>query len=123
LLIPSLSMNEFADAEADLTPAEVASRMAEGDLLLIDVREDYEWSAGRVPGARHIPIENIASQAPTLPKDRPIAFICLAGVRSAMVARAFRDAGYSAYNVIGGFTEWFGLGLPTEPDDAEVAPH
>ncbi len=116
-------MNEFADAEADLTPAEAASRMAEDDLLLIDVREDYEWNAGRVPGARHVPIENIASQAPSLPKDRPIAFICLGGVRSAMVARAFRDAGYDAYNVTGGFAEWFGLGLSTEPDDAEVAPH
>jgi len=116
-------MNEFADTQADLTPSETARRMAEEDLLLIDVREDYEWEAGRVPGARHIPIENVASQASSIPKDRPVAFICLAGVRSAMVTRAFRDAGYNALNVAGGFAEWFGQGLPTEPNDAEVAPH
>ncbi|MBA2274651.1 MAG: rhodanese-like domain-containing protein [Actinobacteria bacterium] len=116
-------MNEFTDTKADLTPAEAARRMADDDLLLIDVREDYEWNAGRVPGARHIPIENVASQAPSIPRDRPVAFICLGGVRSAMVTRAFRDAGYNAFNVTGGFAEWFGQGLPTEPDDAEVAPH
>ncbi len=116
-------MNEFANTQAELTPAEAASRMAEEELLLIDVRENYEWDAGRVPGARHIAIENVASQAPSIPKDRPVAFICLAGVRSAMVTRAFRDAGYNAFNVTGGFAEWFGQGLPTEPDDARVAPH
>lgn len=116
-------MNEFADTGADLTPAEAARRMAEEALQLIDVREGYEWDAGRVPGARHIPIENVASQAPSIPKDRPIAFICLAGVRSAMVTRAFRDAGYNAFNVTGGFAEWFDQGLPTEPDGAQVSPH
>lgn len=114
-------MNEIAGV--DLTPTEVASRMGVDDLLLIDVREDYEWNAGHVPGARHVPIESIASQAPALPKDCPIAFICLGGVRSAMVASAFRDAGFTAYNVTGGFAEWFARGLPTEPDNAEVAPH
>ena len=116
-------MNEFADAHADITPAEAARRMADEDLLLIDVREDYEWDAGRVPGSLHIPIERIASEAPSIPKDRSAAFICLGGVRSAMVTRAFRDAGYTAFNVAGGFAEWFGQGLPTEPEDAQVAPH
>ena len=116
-------MNGLGDIEADLNPVEVANRMVDGDLLLIDVREDYEWNAGRVPGSRHVPLVDVASQSHTLPKDRPIAFICLAGVRSAMVAKAFRDAGYDAYNVAGGFAAWFGRGLPTEPDNAEVAPH
>lgn len=116
-------MNEFADAEADLSPAETARRMADENLLLIDVRENYEWDAGRVPASRHIPVENIASEAPSIPKDRPVAFICLGGVRSAMVTRAFRDAGFNAFNVTGGFAEWFGQGLPTEPEGARVAPH
>ncbi|MBA3350403.1 MAG: rhodanese-like domain-containing protein [Actinobacteria bacterium] len=116
-------MNQFAGTGADLTPAEAARRMAEEDLLLIDVREEYEWDAGRVPGARHIPIEDVASKAASIPTDRQVAFICLAGVRSAMVTRAFRDAGYNAFNVAGGFAEWFDQGLPTEPENAEVAPH
>lgn len=97
--------------------------MAEENLLLIDVREDYEWDAGRVPGSRHIPVASVASEASSIPQDRSVAFICLGGVRSAMVTRAFRDAGYAAFNVAGGFAEWFGQGLPTEPDDARVAPH
>lgn len=116
-------MNPFADDAIDITPGEAARRMAEGNLVLIDVREDYEWEAGRVPGSRHIPVESVASEAPSIPQDRSVAFICLGGVRSAMVTKAFRDAGYAAYNVTGGFAEWFGQGLPTEPDDARVAPH
>ena len=116
-------MNQFAGTGADLTPAETARRMAEEDLLLVDVREDYEWDAGRVPGSRHIPIEDVASKAASIPADRPVAFICLAGARSAMVTRAFRDAGYRAFNVAGGFAQWFDQGLPTEPENAEVAPH
>jgi hypothetical protein len=41
------------------------------------------------PGARHIEIERVASRAPELPRDRPVAFLCRAGVRAGMVATAF----------------------------------
>ena len=111
------------DSEFDLAPAEVAARMERDEMLLVDVREDYEWEAGRVPGSQHIEMERIAEAAGSLPADRPVAFLCLAGMRSGMVARAFRAAGYEAYNVNGGFRAWVMEGLPTEPDDASIAPH
>jgi rhodanese-related sulfurtransferase len=106
-----------------LTPHDVHQRMQQDDLLLIDVREDYEWEAGRVPGSQHIELERIASDAQTITSDRPVAFICLMGARSGMVAQAFRRAGYDAYNVDGGFAAWFDAGLPTEPEGAFVADH
>ncbi|MGH2737038.1 MAG: rhodanese-like domain-containing protein [Actinomycetota bacterium] len=116
-------MNPFFDPQMDITPQEAARRMQEEGLLLIDVREQYEWDAGRVPGSHHIEIERIASTAPAIPNDRPVAFMCLGGTRSGMVAKAFRASGYDAYNVAGGFNAWFNSGLPTEPDDATIAPH
>jgi rhodanese-related sulfurtransferase len=118
-----MSISDFGDSELDITPAEAAQRMNEESMVLIDVREPYEWDAGHVPDSTHIEMERIASRAEEVPTDRPVAFICLGGGRSGMVAGAFKARGYEAYNVAGGFRAWFEAGLPTEPDDAEVAPH
>ena len=107
----------------DLNPDEVHRRMIEENLLLVDVREDYEWDAGRVPGSRHVKLTRIVEEAPTIPGDKPVAFICLVGARSAMVAQSFKRAGYDAYNVAGGISAWFDAGLPTEPEGAVAAPH
>ncbi len=105
----------------EITPQEAARRFDAGEIELVDVREQFEWDAGRVPGSRHVPMQEISSRAEEIDTDRPIAFICLVGMRSGMVADAFRNAGYEAYNVSGGFQAWFDLGLPTEPKDATVA--
>jgi rhodanese-related sulfurtransferase len=107
----------------DLHPAEVHRRMTEEQMVLIDVREDYEWQAGHVPGSRHVELSQMGSDAATVPSDRPVAFICLMGARSGLVAASFRRAGYDAYNVSGGFAAWFDAGLPTEPEGAFVADH
>jgi rhodanese-related sulfurtransferase len=116
-------MSVFADPAIDLAPAEVAARLAAGELELVDVREAYEWEAGHVPGSRHLEIERVGWQAETIDRERPVAFICRLGTRAGLVAQAFRAVGYDAYNVEGGFSAWFAGGLPREPEDATVAPH
>jgi rhodanese-related sulfurtransferase len=107
----------------ELQPAEVHRRMVEEQMDLIDVREDYEWEAGHVPGSRHVDLSRLGAAPDAVPADRPVAFICLMGARSGMVAASFRRAGYDAYNVSGGFAAWFDAGLPTEPEGAFVADH
>jgi rhodanese-related sulfurtransferase len=116
-------VNAFADQDLDLDPVEVARRHAAGELIIVDVREPYEWEAGRVPGSSHVEMERVASMAREIPRDTPVAFICLSGVRSGLVAQGFRAVGYDAYNVRGGFAAWHALGLPTEPEGALPAPH
>jgi rhodanese-related sulfurtransferase len=115
--------NLFADPAFDLEPVEARRRQAAGELDIVDIREQYEWDAGRIPGTRHVEIERVASRAPTFDRARPVAFMCRGGVRAAMVAQAFRAIGFDAYNVAGGFTAWHGHALPTEPDGAVVADH
>jgi rhodanese-related sulfurtransferase len=107
----------------DLTPEETSRRIQEGDLVLIDVREDYEWEAGHPAGAIHIPLSRLASDGSGVPRDRGVAFICLAGMRSAQAADAYAAKGYETYNVTGGFHAWFEAELPTEPENARVMPH
>ena len=94
-----------------------------GEVQLVDVREQYEWDAGRIAGARHIEIERLASQAETLDRDRPVLFYCRLGARSGMAANAFRRAGFDAYSIDGGVTEWDRRGHPLEPADGTVAEH
>ena len=49
-----------------------------------------------------------------LPKDEPIALICLTAHRSPMAAEQLVKAGFTqVYNITGGMMEWRQLGLPT----------
>lgn len=116
-------MGSFTDPEHELQPEQVRDRLERGEIELIDVREQYEWDAGRVAGARHVELERLAGRANEIPRDRPVVFLCRLGARSAMATQAFRAAGWDAYNMAGGITLWAERGLPLEPEDGQVAPH
>ncbi len=51
-------------------------------LLLVDVRDAKEFKAGTIKGAIHIPINELEKKIETLPKDKPIIFLCGTGARS-----------------------------------------
>jgi hydroxyacylglutathione hydrolase/adenylyltransferase/sulfurtransferase len=105
----------------DIDPSRVAE--LQGTVQLIDVREDYEWAAGRIAGARHLVMGDLVAQADTIDRDTPVVFYCRVGGRSAMAANAFRNAGYDAYTMTGGLLAWDARGLPLEPSDGRVAEH
>lgn len=116
-------MGSFIRPERDLAPDRVRELLERGEAELIDVREPYEREAGRIAGSRHIELERLASEADSLPHDRPVVFHCRLGARSAMAASAFEHAGYDAYNLDGGIQAWVDAGLPIEPDGGYVADH
>src|SRR3954471_21890703 len=109
--------------QIDVSADEVAERHRAGAVQLIDVREGYEWDAGRIAGARHIELGAVAGEAATIDRDTPVVFYCRVGSRSAMAASAFRQAGYDAYSMDGGIGAWVERGLPLDPGDGEVADH
>ena len=87
------------------------------ELLLIDTREDNEWTAGHAAGAVHLAkglIErDIETQVPD--KTKRMVLYCGGGFRSALAADALRKMGYT--NVIsldGGWRGWQQAGLPVE---------
>jgi rhodanese-related sulfurtransferase len=103
----------------ELSPSEVAE-MLERDVEVIDVRTAEEHEAGHMAVGRHIELAQLASQAETIPKDRPVVFVCRVGNRSGMATEVFRGAGYDAYNLAGGLVAWVQSGLPLEPADGRV---
>ena len=96
----------------DLSPEQTAGRLASGDAELIDVREPYEFEAGHIEGARHVPLTELSELAGELDRERPVVFVCRVGGRSAMATDAFRGAGFDAYNLQGGVLAWQRAGLP-----------
>ena len=116
-------MGSFTNPEHELSPEQVRDRLERGEIDLIDVREQYEWDAGRIAGARHIDLERLAGRAGEVDRERPVVFQCRLGARSAMATQAFRAAGWDAYNLTGGITEWVRRGLPIEAEDGYVAEH
>lgn len=114
-------MAEETATETELSPERVAELIASG-ALVVDVRRPYEWDAGRIPGASHIEINDLASSAESVPRDRPVVFYCRSGNRSALAAAAFRQAGWEAYNLDGGVTAWVEQGHELDPPDGAVAP-
>jgi adenylyltransferase/sulfurtransferase len=95
------------DSARDISPADAAAALLRGELLVLDVREDWEVATVSVPGAKHVPMGMIPAQQATLPRDRAIAVLCHHGMRSAMVADYLRSAGHQrVLNVTGGIDRW-----------------
>jgi rhodanese-related sulfurtransferase len=119
-------MAEEADSAVAETGLEVdVARLAEmivaGDVELIDVRRDYEYEAGHIPGARHVELNDLPANADSIPKDKPVVFYCRSGNRSGMPTEAFDQAGYDAHNLAGGINAWVDTENPLEPADGVVA--
>ena len=111
----------FRADNVDLDPERARALIDGGEVQLVDVREPYEWEAGRIPGdVRHVPLGELTGQAATIDRDTPVVFSCRSGARSLMAAQAFRASGYDAYSMAGGLVAWDAAGLPV---DGTVAEH
>jgi rhodanese-related sulfurtransferase len=95
----------------DINGADAQAGQRAGRLALIDVRESDERARGFARGSLHLPLGQLKARMGELPTDRPVAFICQSGRRSAMAATAARRAGLDARNVTGGMNAWQQRGL------------
>lgn len=111
---------EQTDTAAEVEPSRAEEMVGEG-AQLIDVRQDYEWEAGHIAGAVHVPLERLPAHAEQLDRERAIVFQCRSGSRSALAAAAFRESGFDAYNLSGGLLAWVEADKPIEPAGGEVA--
>jgi rhodanese-related sulfurtransferase len=84
-------------------------------LLVLDVREHWEYTIGHVPGAVLIPMHHLTARVSELNAAQPVAVICEHGVRSEYAAAFLTQAGFEAvYNVLGGTSAWVERDLPVE---------
>ncbi len=95
------------------TPAALAARLAAGEVDVLDVRHDNEWSAGHIAGATHIPLGHLTARLAELPSGRPLVVHCKGGTRSAIAASLLGRLGRTGViDMPGGFDAWEAAGLP-----------
>jgi rhodanese-related sulfurtransferase len=100
------------DAPRKKVDPATAAQMQRDGAVLLDVREHQEWSAGRAPKARHIPLGQLSTRARELSSTATILTICRSGARSARAATLLRSSGFTVVNVSGGMRAWEAAGLP-----------
>ena len=84
---------------------------------VLDVREDWEFRRGRMPGAMSVPLGRLSAQLAELPRDAPYAVICESGSRSLAAAEFLLSRGFEgAVSVRGGTTAWARANRPLERD-------
>jgi molybdopterin/thiamine biosynthesis adenylyltransferase/rhodanese-related sulfurtransferase len=93
----------------EVDPATVREQVSNG-AVVVDVREPDEWSAGHIPGAKHVPKSYLESRIEGAVPERSqhVILYCASGSRSAWAARTLiEDLGYEhVESMIGGFTLW-----------------
>src|SRR5881227_465475 len=98
----------------DLTVDAIKKLVDEGRDV-VDVREDWEWNKGHVPGAKHVVLSSIlANPTGQSFKDGTI-FVCQVGERSAVASEMAVALGVNdVINFRGGTKAWRDAGLPME---------
>ncbi len=86
-----------------------------GDCVLIDVREDREFRAEHIPGARPAPLSRLEQSLPPV-SGKKVVFLCQSGMRTRMQAGRLASscASGEAYTLRGGMTGWKASGFPVE---------
>lgn len=93
----------------EITAKELEQKLIAGEKInIIDVREDEEVSMGKIPGAKHIRLGQIAERIAELEKDEHYYMVCRSGGRSARACEYLVQNGYNATNIVGGMLDWEG---------------
>jgi rhodanese-related sulfurtransferase len=90
-----------------LTTEELAQGVADGTILVIDVREPPEFAAGHIPGSVLMPLSQFDPASIPAPAGQRIVFSCAAGVRSLRALEFAQSAGLDLHeHYAGGFRGW-----------------
>lgn len=106
-----------ATFEADVADVHADIEAGANDFVLIDSRGQEAWDQGHIPGALHLPTDEIATRAADLVDSGALVVTycwgpgCNGATRA---AHAFATAGYSVKEMLGGFEYWSREGFPVE---------
>ena len=93
---------------------ELARRIRRGDVVILDVRPEAEFSAGHIVGATSVPINELRKHMKALPKDADVVAYCRGPycVYADDAVRELNRRGYRARRLVDGYPEWKRAGLP-----------
>ena len=91
-----------------ISPKELKTRLDKGDnLVLLDVREDWEYSLAKIDGSILVPLGTLPQSLTRLNRESEIIAICHHGMRSADATNFLLQQGFSnVKNLMGGIDAW-----------------
>jgi rhodanese-related sulfurtransferase/DNA-binding transcriptional ArsR family regulator len=97
-----------------VTPDELARRMTNGEVVVLDVRPDQEYAAGHIAGARSMPVSDISNRLNELPRDKKYIAYCRGPycVYADEAVAMLRANGRTAQRLTEGYPEWWLAGRP-----------
>lgn len=98
----------------NITPHQAYQKVKDGSAILIDVREQNEFSEEHISPCQLIPVSEFDVKKIINPENKDVIFYCRAGVRSFLMGLEFKKTNFTdvkIYNLQGGVLKWKGEGL------------
>jgi rhodanese-related sulfurtransferase/DNA-binding transcriptional ArsR family regulator len=110
---------QYFGGRQHMTPLDrrqLLARIRAGEVTVLDLRDEAEFAAGHLPGARSVPLPELKKALRSIPRDQEIVAYCHGPycVLSVEAVQLLKDKGYRARRLDDGFVEWAAAGLPVE---------
>jgi sulfur-carrier protein adenylyltransferase/sulfurtransferase len=105
----NMQMTDNQEINSEITVEQLQNRIAnQEDILLLDVRNPFEYDICKLPNSLLIPMSNIPTNIKHIPKDKPVVVYCHHGMRSASVIEYLsQNHGFTnLHNLRGGINAW-----------------
>ena len=109
-----LLLSSKAVPSVEISAAQAYAKLQQGAFFL-DVRSQDEWNQFHIAGSTLIPLDELATRWPELPKEGEIVVICLSGLRAESGTAILQQAGFThVYCLSGGLNAWKAAGYALE---------
>ena len=111
------SVAKLTGGSREIGTLEATRLMNNGNALVLDIRDSGEFSGGRIPRSKNIPLAEIDKRLEEITrfKDKPVIVTCRTNNRAGSAARILKQHGFAdVYQLAGGFGAWQQASLPVE---------